>query len=198
MRGAERFTTSANVALVGDIDLPVILSDIPFDYVLKGMFFGRFIDEAWPLVAKELIAPPSNGKYHAFEAYPMSDYVRVFDRIARARFPGSTREAYRLLARGEVDVFAATTLGKVTFSMVRDPEVALMRYPELFGVLSKGPIVSAERPKPKNVVVTFKRQVGSVEHILGLLEGLVMAFEMTPSVDVDIDEARRATFSVRW
>jgi uncharacterized protein (TIGR02265 family) len=196
--GAERFSTKADVPLVGDVDLARILVDIPADYSLKGMFFTRYVDEAWPFVEKELLEPPPNGKYHAFEAYPMSDYIRVFDRIARARFPGSTREAYRLLARGEVEVFAETTLGKVTFSMLRDPEVALVRYPELFGVLSKGPEVTAERIGPNCVAISFARHVGSTEHVIGLLEGLAMEFDVLPSVHVDIDDTRRAVFTLAW
>jgi uncharacterized protein (TIGR02265 family) len=190
--------------------------DVPPEYSLKGMFFARYVsmlagatpqsgapsasvvDEAWSTVQKELVEPPPNGKYHAFEAYPMSDYIRVFDRIARARFPGSTREAYRLLARGEVEVYAATTLGKVTFSMLRDAEVALVRYPELFGVLSKGPVVSAERAGPHRVRVTFDRFAGSTEHMVGVLEGLAMEFDVMPSLDVEVEESRRAVFTVRW
>jgi uncharacterized protein (TIGR02265 family) len=197
-RVPERFSTEADVPLPGDVDLPAILSDVPRGYSLKGMFFARFVGEAWPVVEKDLDLPPPSGKYHAFESYPLSDYIRVFDRIARARFPGSTREAYRLLARGEVEVFAATTLGKVTFSMLRDPEVALERYPELFGVLSKGPVVHAERTGPKRIGVTYQQLSGSTEYIVGVLEGLAMAFDVVPSLDVDIDASRRAVFTVRW
>ncbi len=72
-------------------------------------------------------------------SYPLADYIRVFDPYARARFSGSSpRGGHRLVARGEVEVFAASTLGKVTFSMLNDPAVALLRYPELFGVLCEG------------------------------------------------------------
>lgn len=162
------------------------------------MFFARFVEEALPLVENELVLPPPNGKYHAFESYPLCDYIRLFDRIALARFPGSTREAYRLLARGEPEVFAATTLGKVTFSMLRDPEVALIRYPELFGVLSKGPVVHAERSGPGCVTVTFEQLVGSTEYVVGVLEGLAMTFDVMPSVDVDVDAKRRGVITVRW
>lgn len=198
VRGAERFSTSADAPLVGDIDLPAILSDVPPGHSVKGMFFARFVDEVWPAVEQELTLPPRGGKYLGFESYPLSDYLRVFDRIARARFPGSTREAYRLLARGEVEVFAATTFGKVTFSMLREAEVALLRYPELFGVLAKGPVVTAERVGPQRVAVTYERLVGSTEYIVGVLEGLAMELDVVPSLDVDVDATRRAVFTVRW
>jgi uncharacterized protein (TIGR02265 family) len=222
-RPAERYSTRVDAPLVGDVDLAAVLADVPPEYSLKGMFFSRCVatlvgdvasaqaqmpstgarekmemDCSWTDVAQGLVAPPLNGKYHAFESYPMVDYVRLFDRIARARFPGSTREAYRLLARGEAEVFAATTLGKVTFSMVRDPEVALVRYPELFGVLSTGPVVTAERAGPHRVVVSFQEHAGSIERLIGVLEGLTMAFDVTPSLDVVVDPTGRASFAVSW
>lgn len=196
LRRAERFSTRADMPLAGDVDLPAILSDVPPGHSLKGMFFARFVGEVWPQVERELTLPPPGGKYHAFASYPLTDYLRIFDRIARARFPGSTREAYRLLARGEVEVFAATTLGKVTFSMLRDAEVALTRYPDMFGVLAKGPVVAAERVGPKRVAIRYDRLVGSTEYIVGLLEGLAMAFDVVPSLEVDVDADGRATFVV--
>lgn len=197
-RGAERFSTRAHVPLVGDVDLASILLEMPVEYSLKGMFFARYVGEVWPAIESELLAPPPGGKYLAFESYPLTDYFRIFDRIARARFPGSTREAYRLLSRGEVEVFASSTFGKVTFSMLRDAEAALLRYPEVFAVVSKASVASAERVGDGCVAIRFARFVGATEHILGVLEGLAMSFDATPSIDVEIDELRRATFLVRW
>lgn len=162
------------------------------------MFFVRYIDEAWANVQSELVAPPANGKYHAFEAYPLADYIRIADKIARARFPGSTREAYRLLARGEVEVFAESTLGKVTFSMMRDPEVALLRYPELMQMLSRGPTMHASRVAPKRVAIMVERFTGSAELTVGTLEGLAMSFDVVPALDIDIANDRRAVFTVSW
>jgi uncharacterized protein (TIGR02265 family) len=186
-----------------------IVGGMPPEFALKGMFFARYIDglrresggsaaaDPWPALAKKLASPPAQGRYHAFESYPMRDYIRVFDCAARARFPGSTREAYRLLSRGEVEVFAESTLGKVTFSMLKDPEAALLRYPELFGMLSKGPVVTAERAGARRVDVKFHHHVGSPEHLIGVLEGLAMTFDVDPELEVDVEE-HRAEFRVRW
>ncbi len=193
-----RFSTRAGVALAGDVDFASFLDGIPPGHSVKGMFFARFAEEALPLVASELALPPPGGRYLAFESYPLGDYVRVFDRIARARFPGSAREAYRLLARGEIEVFAASTLGKVTFSMLKDAEVALMRYPELLNMVAKGPSVTAERLARGHVQLTVQELVWSPEYVLGLLEGLSMAFDVLPSVDVLVEPTRRAVFTVRW
>ena len=121
----------------------------------------------------------------------MRDYVRVFDRVARARFPGSTREAFRLLARGEVEVFADSTLGKVTFSLLRDPGATLLRYPDIFKVVVRGPDITAHRVEDRRVAVTHPRYYGSIEHGLGLVEGLVQSFDKEPRVEVTVEPDRR-------
>jgi len=193
-----RFSTSPSVRLTGDVDLASVLRDLTSDYTLKGMFFARYVGDTWATLSKELREPPPSGKYHAFESYPMSDYLRLFDHYARARFPGSTREAYRLVARGEVEVFAASTLGKVAFAMLRDPGPALLRFPELFGAVSKGAAIGAERLGPRSVAVTYRDFAGAPELTVGVLEGLVMAFDEEASVDAELDPGRRALFTVRW
>lgn len=197
----ERFTTVADVALQGDIDLGETLADIPADFTTKGMFFNRYVaalGAEWEELLPSLSEPAKHGRYHAFEGYPMRDYVRVFDRVARARFPGSAREAFRLLARGEVEVFAASTLGKVTFSLLSDPGGTLLRYPDIFKVIVKGPEVTAERRAPRRVTVTYPRYYGSIETGIGLLEGLVQSYDEQPSVDVAVGQNRRVVFDVTW
>lgn len=198
---AERFRTMTGVPLAGDIDLSRVLAEVPRDYELKGMFFTRYVtalEGAYAEVERELRAPPPNGKYHAFESYPMVDYLRLFDRVARARFPGSTREAYRLVARGEVDVFSDSTLGKVTFSLLSEPSGALMRYPEVFSVLARGPEAKAEKKDDERVVITFSNYYGSIEYAIGVLEGIVLAFEEEPRLDVTIDDDLRTVIEVAW
>jgi hypothetical protein len=199
----ERFVLTCDQPFLGEVDLAVIVDEIPDDYRMNGLFFSGYVDllgEQWDSLVPELRAPPKGGRYHAFESYPTCDYLRIFDRVARARFPGSSRQAYRLLARSEVEVFTDSTLGKVTFSMLRDPSSALLRYPEVFGVLAHGPAVSAQRdPAPGNaVVVAFPRYLGSVEHLLGVLEGLVMAFDAIPTLEVDREPGGSCVVRVRW
>jgi uncharacterized protein (TIGR02265 family) len=198
---AERFRTMPEVALAGDVDIDQVLGELPPDYTMKGMFFGRYVSalgDAYAEAEHELQAAPPSGKFHAFESYPMGDYLRLFDRVARARFPGSTREAYRLLARGEVEVFAESTLGKVTFSLLHEPGSALLRYPEAFSVLADGPRVTAERRGETTVAVVFEGYRGTLEYVIGVLEGLVLAFDEEPRLDVAVDDERRAVFEVAW
>ena len=128
----------------------------------------------------------------------MRDYVRVFDRVARARFPGSTREAFRLLARGEVEVFAASTLGKVTFSLLREPGATLLRYPDILKVMIRGVEVEAERVGARHVAVRHPQYRGSIEQGIGVVEGLVQTFDEEPCVEVTMDMDRGVVFDVSW
>jgi uncharacterized protein (TIGR02265 family) len=198
---AERFRTVAGVPLAGDLDLARVLASIPEEDSLKGMFFSRYVTALGDLYAEvlpELRAPARNGKYHAFESYPLHDYLCLFDRVARARFPGSTREAYRLVARGELDVFAESTLGKVTFSLLSEPGAALLRYPEVFTVLARGPQVRAVRQADNHVNVTFSRYFGAAEYVMGILEGIVLVFDEEPRLEVVVEDDRSTVVDVLW
>jgi len=197
----ERFVTSSSIALQGHVDLEATIANIPPDFATKGMFFTRYVaalGAEWEELLPALAQPAKHGRYHAFESYPMRDYLRVFDRVARARFPGSTREAFRLLARGEVEVFAESTLGKVTFSLLSNPAAALLRYPDVFKVVVRGPEISAQRIGERRVVVTHPRYHGAIEQGVGLVEGLVQSFDEEPSVDVTVEQDRRVTLDVSW
>ena len=197
----ERFVTTADAALQGDVDIEATIATIPPEFTTKGMFFTRYVaalGAEWEELLPALSEPAKHGRYHAFESYSMRDYVRVFDRVARARFPGSTREAFRLLARGEVEVFADSTLGKVTFSLLSDPGAALLRYPDIFKVIVRGPEVAANRLGDRRVLVTHPHFYGSIEQGVGLVEGLVQTFDEEPRVEVTVEPDRRVVFDVSW
>ena len=195
------FVTSAGVRLEGDVDLEATVAATPAHFRTKGMFFTRYVaalGEEWEVLMPSLLEPEKHGRYRAFEGYPMRDYLRVFDRVARARFPGSTREAFRLLARGEVEVFAGSTLGKVTFSLVREPGAMLLRYPDILKVMLRGAEVDAERLGARRVAVRHPQFRGSIEQGIGLVEGLVQTFDEEPRVEVSIDTGRGVCFDVSW
>lgn len=201
-RPGDAFSVEVDVPLSGDVDLASILVDVPPYATLKGMFCARYaaaIEGPWEEIAEELDAPPKGGKYTAFDDYPLSDYLRLMDRAARDRFPrSSTREAYRLLGRGVVDVFAASTLGKVTFALIRDPAQALARYPDITSVLTRGAIRGAAVHGEREVSLRFPRFVGAVEASLGCFEALVLMFDARPSVKVVVEPDGAARFDVRW
>jgi uncharacterized protein (TIGR02265 family) len=198
---SERFTTAAGVPLQGDVDLAMTLGNIPRDFTTKGMFFTRYVaalGAEWEELLPLLDEPAKHGRYHAFADYPLRDYVRVFERVARARFPGSTREAFRLLARGEIEVFSASTLGKVAFALLRDPAATLLRFPDLFKMVARASECTAKKLGERHVTVTFPRYHGASEQALGLVEGIVQTYDEEPRLDVTIDERRRIDFDVTW
>lgn len=197
----ERFSTVPDIALQGDIDLEATLANIPPDFATKGMFFNRYVaalGAEWEELLPSLTTPAKHGRYYAFESYPLRDYLRIFERVARARFPGSTREAFRLLARGEVEVFAESTLGKVTFSLLRDPGATLVRFPDIFRMVTRASECTSQRLADRRAVVTYPHYQGAYEQALGLVEGLVQSFDEEPRVDVSIDADRRVVFDVTW
>jgi uncharacterized protein (TIGR02265 family) len=197
----ERFTTVPTVALDGDLDLAVTLANIPADFTTKGMFFTRYVaalGAEWEELLPALSEPAKHGRYHAFADYPLRDYVRVFDRVARARFPGSTREAFRLLARGEIEVFSGSTLGKVVFALLRDPAATLLRFPDLFKMVARASECTAMRLGDRRVAVTFPRYHGASEQAIGLVEGIVQTYDEAPRLDVVIDDRRRIDLDVTW
>lgn len=195
------FTTTTDGALEGQVDLARALRELPDDYAMKGMFFERqriALGAAWPEVRAALAAPPGRA-YSAFESYPMADYLKLFVRVAEDRFGVErSREGVRLLARGEVEVFAGSTLGKVTFAMLREPGAALLRYPDASGALVRGPSFFAERNGDRRVTLRFVRYHGIVEYVVGALEGLVLAFEATPTIDVAQRSSGDLILVVSW
>jgi uncharacterized protein (TIGR02265 family) len=198
---SERFTTAAGVPLEGDVDLETTLGNIPPEFTTKGMFFTRYVaalGAEWEELLPSLDDPAKHGRYHAFADYPLRDYVRVSERVARARFPGSTREAFRLLARGEIEVFSESTLGKVAFSLLRDPAATLLRFPDLFKMVARASTCTAKRLGDRRIAVTFPRYHGASEQALGLVEGIVQTYDEEPRLDVTIDDRRRIEFDITW
>ena len=197
-----RFTTTVGIPLEGDFDVDGAAADLPRDHVLKGLFFARLVSalgDGWAGVQEGLEAPPEHGRYHTFESYPMTDYLRILHAVARERFGiHAGREGVRLLARGEIDVFAESTLGKVTFAMLREPGAALLRYPDAIGILGQGPSIAARRVAADHVLVTYPLYYGSVEYAVGVIEGLVLAFDASPCLEVAWASDRRLAVDVRW
>ena len=195
------FMTRSRDAIVGEVDLERTLRAMPASYTNRGMFFERqrtALGSGWPRLRAALSSPPER-TYAAFESYPMSDYFTLLVHVAQDRFgKAGSREGVRLLARGEVEVFAASTLGKVTLAMLRDPAVALLRYPDVAAMLVRGPTILAKRADPRTVTMTFMLHHGMTEYTLGVLEGIVLAFDEEPTVQVSSRPNGDLTFVVSW
>jgi uncharacterized protein (TIGR02265 family) len=197
----QSFEIASNVPFTGALDLDAVADRIPAHHRLKGMFFGRcvaVVRDEWPSIAATLEEPAPNGRYSAFESYPVRDYQRVFVAAARKTHPKvSPREAMRLYARAEVEAFVATMLGRVTFSMLSDPTAALLRYPEVFDLLAQGPTASAKKLGERVVLVELRNAHAPVEYTVGVLEGIVLAFKRHSRVQVT-SSTELLRVEVRW
>jgi len=200
---AEEFAPS--VPRKGDFDAEELFARVPEEFRLRGLFFGRCVArvrDEWESIAPKLREPPpivmGRPWYQPFHEYPLSDYWRVFDAAARATHPvQGGREAWRRYARDEVTSFASTMLGRVTMSLLHEPSLALVRYPEVFRMLAKGPEASAKRLDGRRVLVEVRNGAGPFEYAVGVFEGVVMAFGKHPRIRGREDGSVRK-YEVSW
>lgn len=190
-----------SVVLTGDVDVAAIRARIPEHHRMRGLFFNRCVEAArprWSDVEDKLTAPPPRGVYQAFGEYPSRDYFVIYNAAARGAHPHhGGREALRRYARQEVQSFASSLLGRVTWSLLGDPMAALLRYPDVFGVFSRGPTATAERLDARYVRVELRNAYFPVEYLLGVVEGIVMAFDKSPRITLE-ELPGLIRFDVRW
>jgi uncharacterized protein (TIGR02265 family) len=195
------FEISSTAPLTGSLDLEAVADRIPAHHRLKGMFFVRCVAvlrDQWSAIAATLDEPPPAGRYSSFESYPVRDYQRLFVAAARKVHPRvSPREAVRLYARAEVEAFVSTMFGRVTFSMLSDPTAALLRYPEVFGLLANGPTASASKLGERTVLVQLRNAHAPTEYTVGVLEGIVLAFKRHSRMQVAAAEGA-LSIEIRW
>ena len=195
-----RIVTSSAVRLEGDVDLEATVATIPEHFRTKGMFFTRYVaalGEEWELLLPSLLEPAKHGRYQAFEGYPMRDYVRVFDRVARARFlaPRGRRSACSRAVRSRC--LPPRRWGRSRFLSCASP-ATLLRYPDILKVMIRGVEVEAERVGARHVAVRHPQYRGSIEQGIGVVEGLVQTFDEEPCVEVTMDMDRGVVFDVSW
>jgi uncharacterized protein (TIGR02265 family) len=185
-----------DVPLHGALDVRSCVEDIPDSFVLKGMFFTRFVDQLgddWDAIAPELEDAPQRGRYVAFRDYSQRDFVRIYCRVAAKIFPDhGLREGVRRLARMDFHVFADSTLGKVTIALVRDARTALHRLPFVYSKVAAGDFRMRVEDVAEGLVrVEFSPHYGNWEYQLGQFEGIVLAFGSTPRISVEIADGSR-------
>jgi uncharacterized protein (TIGR02265 family) len=191
-----------SVAFRGDVDVKIILSAIPKDQRLKGMFFGRFVADLgadWEAVAKRLVAPPKLGKYVPFFDYPLVDHADLSFTCARRRFPGiSLREAVRRLARDDMKTFLGSTFGRVTAAIATTPEQALLAVPDAYRRVVVGPRYTAEARGPRRVTLELVDAFGLWEYQVGQLEGIVRHYGEVPRVRCSKSASGARVYDVEW
>jgi uncharacterized protein (TIGR02265 family) len=189
-----------SVPFLGDLDVESHACAMPPSYRVRGVFFARCVGDLGrdALARLPLAEPTSEGRYLPFTEYPTSDYMRVFGAAAALVHPAAdAREAWRRYAREEVVGFSRTMLGGVTLGLMSDPTAALVRYPEVFRVLARGPSATATMLDERAVAIEIRDAFAPIEYTVGVLEGIVLLFKRHPRIEVEsLDEVLR--FDVRW
>jgi uncharacterized protein (TIGR02265 family) len=196
---AESF--SLTKPLEGDFDVGACVADIPDSFVLKGMFYTRFVQQLgsdWALLQDELETPPKNGRFLAFSDYSQRDYVRIYCAVARKIYPRlGLREGVRRLARADFGVFTESTFGRVMLALVRDARSALHRVPYVYSKVAPGDWQArAEDVDERTVRIEFEPHYGMWEYQAGQFEGIVLAFGTTPDLVVERPRERCVRFDV--
>ncbi len=189
-------------SLRGDVDIPRLLRTIPATHAIKGVFVApnaATVGADWPRVTATLRSPPRGGKYVAFTDYPLADHVLLSDLAARKLYPGKpTCEAHRLLARGTMDTFTQTTLGRIALAFTSGPTALLNKYGEVFNRLVTGPKAFVRSVDDVSAEVEYSGYYSLREAIYGVLEGIVLACDLTPTVTIEARGDGRYLAQVSW
>ncbi|MGH7330110.1 MAG: DUF2378 family protein, partial [Polyangiaceae bacterium] len=138
----ETFVVRGVQSLQNDFDAEERFAKFPAGFTLKGLFFPRLVlmlGEEWNELESTLQAPPRFGKYFAFSDYPQVDYSRLTYAVSKKCFPRlPLREAARRVARRDFQVFADSRVGGVMLSMLGGVDSALMKFPQMIGIVLSG------------------------------------------------------------
>jgi uncharacterized protein (TIGR02265 family) len=192
----------ASTSLTGEVDVEALIATIPVSYTVRGVFLAPLMAEIggdFAGLVPKLCSPPAGGKYLALTSYPVRDHLRLIDAAACRVHPGcSNRQAHRLRGRSEPAAFARSLVGKAMLSIIGDPATMLVRFPELFGTFVRGPHGRGSRDGPGVVKIELTGYRGSVEYLIGIVEGIVMNFGFTPHTEVHTLPLDRLRFMVDW
>jgi len=185
------YATRHDRSLGGDLDIDALREETPSSFTVKGMFVAAVATELAPRVWKELQfkldAPPRLGRYVPFSDYPVRDFQRVIDALARSRYAHvGTREGFRLAGRKTFPTFGESTVGKVMVAVAGSAMTALLKYPDSYNLAAKGGIATARELGQTAVRVRWDEYSGSSEFGLGLLEGVILHYGGKPTAHVTV------------
>ena len=178
-----------HVPLEGQLDVEAHVQEFDGRFRNSGFLYGHAMKVlglgAYENMQRSLREPQPDGRYHAFSTYPYADWIRVASAAAAAMFPDvSGREAFRRYARDDASRFGATTLGKITLSLVPDPAAAMLQIPSMTRRLSSGWEVQAERTTD-GVCFEFAWLPSETAALVGQFEGSAQMFDVEPHTRVE-------------
>lgn len=185
----------------GDLDLDAFIDAAPDDVFVRGMFISRahvLLGQRYDRIRPRLVDPPRSG-FTSFTAYPIKDFHRVVIEAARLSHPTvSDAQRIRLFARQDIEVYASSTLGRVTMSVVSSPGDLIQRFEEVYARMAPGPWgMSAERLGPRKARVVVRKLAGVWTYIVGQCEGVCTSMGERPRVR-GFTEDRHLDFTIEW
>jgi uncharacterized protein (TIGR02265 family) len=185
----------------GDLDLDAFIEAAPQDVYVRGMFISRahaMLGARYEQIRPRLIAPPRGG-FTSFTAYPIKDFHRVVIEAARLTYPAiSDTQRVRFFARRDIEVYAGSTLGRVTMSVVSSPGDLIQRFEDVYARMSPGPWgMTAERLGPRAARVVVRNLAGVWTYIVGQCEGVCTSMGESPRVR-GMTSGKSLDFTIEW
>jgi uncharacterized protein (TIGR02265 family) len=196
-----KFELELDTQVGGDLDLESFIEWAPSDVYVRGMFIARaqaMLGARYESLRPLLLAPP-RGNFTAFTAYPIKDFHRVTIEAARMSHRGASDvQAVRLFARKDIEVYATSTLGRVTMSVVSSPGDLIQRFESVYASMAPGPWgMSAERVGPRAARVTVRKLAGVWTYIIGQCEGVCTSMGYKPRV-TGTQDGKSLDFTITW
>jgi uncharacterized protein (TIGR02265 family) len=202
MSDVERIRVTPEIVLSeGGLDVEERFAKTPRDYTIRGMFFAslvRDVGDDWPVIAKELLAPPDDGQYATLGDYPQIDHARLAVAAARKRHPDvSLREGLRRIERGAASAFAQSTIGHVV-GMFAEPLTLFRVLPDLHHHMQRGGTMRYVT-RGTGARIELREFAPWLDcSMLGAIEGVVVLFGKRPFIEITLHSNHDADFDIDW
>ena len=176
---------------------------VPRHHTVKGMFLADFVGHLgpkWPVIAAQLVAPPKLGRYLPFSDYPRVDHTRLLYAVAQARHAHTTpAQGARLTTRRDAHVFMNSLVGKALLAPITNVKGVLLSAPKGYQIVVRAGTVRALDLGERRVRLEYRDYAGWVEGAaLGLLEGLLSAYGVRATIEVEFLSDADANYDISW
>ena len=179
------------------IDLAADLKRVPADVTQKGMFIIPMLVEA---KRRGLTLKSGRERYVPFHDYPLREHVALLAESAQAFYPDiSLRQGLRRLGRGAYRAFMETTVGKVVWAGVSDPQGALDGILKGYMIGVPGCSALVVERRPRGAVIRLERVPYFLDsHHVGCLEGATKAIGIDAKIKIRLETWASGEFLCEW
>lgn len=186
------------------VDLEAHLRATPAGATTKGMFFSHLIglaETAAPTADVVALAGLSPRRYVGFLDYPYVDLLRLLYAAPRLVYPkDGVGLGLRKLGRTIYPLFLGSHVGRVLFGVLgSDVERVVALAPRGYALSTPFADVSGVQIGPRHFQIAMRGFPGFLEtQQVGVFEGALLHYGLTPRVTVDVVDLATATLDVRW